>query len=243
VNKIKGLLWEPRPMPEVERVALTLLAACLWAVALVMNVTHVKEHLGQGGIHDWRADVLCWGPDVLLLIAVWKLRYSPTHLVSWISVTLGVTWLTWAGLSTADPTGTARMFAVLPIVMAVLVTLKLEFRGAPSVAPAATVVKPVRQPRKLATAVPSVRPEVVVEQSAPAEAPVQEPVEPAARRSATDEDLERVVRPLVLGDSGRPSIKKALEAEGLSCGNERLGRFIAGVRSEADVIPLRAARS
>jgi hypothetical protein len=220
----------------------TTLVLLVGAVAAAFSWSHVLELAGHHGARGWMAwavalcietGAISGGLEVRRRRVTGEaIRFSMGVVIA--SALLQVS----AQVAESELSVWGVIIGVVPT-LTFLVLVKQLLARKP--APAATVVKPVRQPReKLATAVPSARPEAGVEQSAPTEAPMQEP---AAKRSATDEDLERVVRPLVLGDSGRPSIKKALEAEGLSCGNERLGRFIAGVRSEADVIPLRAARS
>lgn len=125
-------LWADKAMPDGERRLLTTLSAGVWLIALAMNVSHVYDHLGQSdiAIDPARRAVLCWAPDVLLLVGVWKLRYRPRSVVAWAMVAAGLGWLAWSALSTAHGTLSAGLLAVAPIGVAVLTTLALEFKHA-----------------------------------------------------------------------------------------------------------------
>lgn len=157
-------MWADKPMPDAERRALGAATAAVWLFALAVNVNNVERHLHSGGASDVETTWLRWAPDVLLLVGAWKLRYRPRAAVAWSMLAVGVAWLVWAGLSMAAPTATGRIVSLLPILVALLMTLALEFKPAPEPAvamaedamdlPAVTEDhQPVREPVEAAPAV------------------------------------------------------------------------------------------
>lgn len=128
-------LWETRPMPPSERRWMTRVTAVAWAGVLAWNVSHVFDHLGQHRTDGWRQLALSFVPDILILIGVWKLRYSPKAIVGWLMTLVGLAWLCWAALSTSEPTISGRIIALAPIATVVLMTLALEFEQARAAEP------------------------------------------------------------------------------------------------------------
>jgi hypothetical protein len=129
-------MWADKPMPDGERRALGAATAAVWLFALAVNVDHVERHLRTGGASPVEVTWLRWAPDVLLLVGAWKLRYRPRSVIAWSMLGLGVAWLAWAGLSMAAQTATGRIVSLLPILVALLMTLALEFKHAEEPAPA-----------------------------------------------------------------------------------------------------------
>jgi hypothetical protein len=170
-------MWADKPMPDAERRALGAATAAVWLFALAVNVNNVERHLHSGGASDVETTWLRWAPDVLLLVGAWKLRYRPRAAVAWSMLAVGVAWLVWAGLSMSAPTATGRIVSLLPILVALLMTLALEFKPAPAPAIALTEdVPPVTEDHQ----------------------PVSEPVEaapavapPALRKAAPKGDAKR----------------------------------------------------
>jgi hypothetical protein len=134
-------MWADKPMPDTERRILGAATAAVWLFALAVNVNNVERHLRSGGASEIETTWLRWAPDVLLLVGAWKLRYRPRSAIAWSMLGLGVAWLVWAGLSMAAPTATGRIVSLLPILVALLMTLALEFKPAPE--PAAEAPAPV----------------------------------------------------------------------------------------------------
>jgi hypothetical protein len=123
-------MWADKPMPDAERRALGAATAAVWLFALAVNVNNVERHLHSGGASEIETTWLRWAPDVLLLVGAWKLRYRPRAAIAWSMLGLGVAWLVWAGLSMSAPTATGRIVSLLPILVALLMTLALEFKPA-----------------------------------------------------------------------------------------------------------------
>jgi hypothetical protein len=170
-------MWADKPMPDAERRTLGAATAAVWLFALAVNVDHVERHLRTGGASDVETTWLRWAPDVLLLVGAWKLRYRPRSAIAWSMLSLGVAWLVWAGLSMATATATGRVVSLLPILVALLMTLALEFKHAD--APAVTTdAQPVSNPVDA--------PPVPVQPPAPDASDVQsEPVKHAKRAEST----------------------------------------------------------
>lgn len=167
-------------MPDNERRWLTILTKMLWAAALLLNIGHVQSHLSQAGVRGVHAWLLCWAPDILLLVGVWRLRYQPKHGVAWSMVILGMSWLVWAAISTVGHSPTARILSLTPIVVAVLVTLAQDFSKEPEPVPVPLVVKP-----KKAAPKPKQEP---VEASVPAPVKVEPVTDATEKKVAPSRD-------------------------------------------------------
>lgn len=222
--------WDDKPMPDIERRVLGGATAVVWLFALAVNVDHVERHLRSAGASSVETDWLRWAPDVLLLVGAWKLRYRPRSIVAWSMLAVGAAWLVWAALSMAASTITSRIVALLPILVALLMTLALEFKEREVVEPE-PIAPPSRSRRKPPAAAPPAPPSAEVA-SGDTEAPpeIPGPETGAEHRSATDEDLDRIVRPLALAGRGRPAASAALKAAGLTCSNKELSAYLKAVK-------------
>lgn len=234
-------MWTEKPMPDMERRVLGGATVAVWLFALAVNVDHVEQHLHSGGASAVETTWLRWAPDVLLLVGAWKLRYRPRSVVAWAMLLVGVAWLVWAALSMATATATGRIVSLLPILVALLMTLALEFkeRAAPVEAveeptptPAPRRPRPRTDPRTASVPAPS-EPVGAVPALGGPEVPAEilPPEKPVHARTATDEDLDRIVRPLALAGRGRDAARVALAAEGLSCANTDLAAFVKAVKA------------
>jgi hypothetical protein len=178
------LIWADKPMPDGERRALGAATAAVWLFALAVNVDHVERHLRTGGASDVETTWLRWAPDVLLLVGAWKLRYRPRSAIAWSMLGLGVAWLVWAGLSMAAPTATGRIVSLLPILVALLMTLALEFKHA----------EPAQETPPAAPPVPVQAPPPVVAEVQPEPVKSPKPAEvPASAKGAPSREEARAI--------------------------------------------------
>lgn len=246
-------LWEPKPMPVVVRNGVFAVTLAIALVMMAINVPHVVEHLHQNGVDDASQYFYAAMPDLLLFIGAIILKYRPKFPTGWVMLLGGMAWLVWAALSVADNSCSAKVLAVLPVVFVAVLGISLDFSklDAPAV--------PVRKVKKELT--PKVARHVVqaappAETSPDVEVPAEQPQEtsrppevPAAvesvpePRTATDEDLDRVGRPIIESGGGAPKVKAALKAEGLRCSSERVAGYVATVKAElaGNVVQLRSA--
>lgn len=237
-------IWEDKPMPDVERRVLSVATALVWLFALAVNVDHVEQHLHSGGASAVETEWLRWAPDVLLLVGAWKLRYRPRSIVAWSMLVVGVAWLVWAALSMATPTATGRIVSLLPIAVALLMTLALEFKERrqvvvetpPAPEPTARPRRPRAEPRNAPAPAPSEPVGTVPEQGGTV-GPIDdaEAHGAAEHRSADEADLDRIVRPLALAGKGRDTARAALAAEGLSCANKELSAYLKAVKEAREL--------
>lgn len=86
---------------------------------------------------------------------------------------------------------------------------------------------PPKKPTEAPTAPPVATPAPVAPK-----APVQRAKPSNGKAQATDEELEKVVKPLVQAGKGRPTIQAALKDKGLACETTRLATLIASLKDE-----------
>lgn len=239
-------LWDPKPMPAAVRNGVFAVTLAIALVMMAINVPHVVEHLHQNGVNDASQYFYAAMPDLLLFIGAIILKYRPKFPTGWAMLIGGMAWLVWAALSVADNSTSAKVLAVLPVVFVAVLGISLDFskldaepavkskvkkvpvpRGARHLeAPAALVTQPLPE-------APDATPSIAVSTEA-----IPEP------RTATDEELDRIGRPIVVAGGGAPKVKTALKAAGLRPGNsQRIADFVAAIKAESaeNVVVLRSA--
>lgn len=123
-------------------------AVMLSLAAAGINVPHVLEHLRQQGVEDGTRYFYAALPDVLLFFGIVLVRYLPRHALGWAMLAGGVGWLVWAGLSTARATGSAKVLALAPVVVAALMALAVDLAKPGEAEAAAPVKVPAKVPAR-----------------------------------------------------------------------------------------------